>query len=55
MLAHVPAIKVNAAYNRAGYMERRREQGKEWSDRLMKGMVPASDLLDRPRRAPKVP
>lgn len=36
-------------------MERRRELGQEWSDLLMKGMVPANDSLDRPRRAPKSP
>lgn len=50
MLAHVPANKVKAAYDRAGYMERRRELGQEWSDLLMKDMRPANDLLSGPRR-----
>ena len=50
MLAHVPANKVKAAYDRAGHMERRRELAQEWSNMLMKDMVPANDLLDGPRR-----
>lgn len=50
MLAHVPENKVKAAYDRAGHMERRRELSQEWADLLMKGMCPADDLLDGPRR-----
>lgn len=50
MLAHVPENKVKAAYDRAGHMERRRELSQEWSNMLMKGMQPANDLLDGPRR-----
>lgn len=50
MLAHVPENKVKAAYDRAGHMERRRELGQEWADLLMKGMRPADDLLEGPRR-----
>lgn len=50
MLAHVPENKVKAAYDRAGHMERRRELGQQWADLLMKGMPPADDLLEGPRR-----
>ena len=50
MLAHVPENKVKAAYDRAGHMERRRELGQIWADLLMKGMCPADDLLEGPRR-----
>ena len=50
MLAHVPENKVKAAYDRAGHMERRRELSQEWADLLMKGMRPAADLMDGPRR-----
>ena len=50
MLAHVPANKVKAAYDRAGHMERRRELSQEWADMLMKGMAPANDVLGGRRR-----
>ncbi|WP_336974125.1 tyrosine-type recombinase/integrase [Sphingobium aromaticiconvertens] len=50
MLAHEPTNKVAAAYDRAGHMERRRELAQEWADMLMKGLAPARDLLDGPRR-----
>ncbi|WP_313039313.1 integrase arm-type DNA-binding domain-containing protein [Sphingobium yanoikuyae] len=50
MLAHVPTNKVEAAYNRAAYMPRRRELAQEWADMLMEGMLPAGSLLDGPRR-----
>ncbi len=48
MLAHVPA-GVEAAYNRAAYMPRRRELAQEWADLLMHGQPPASALLTGPR------
>lgn len=51
MLAHVPANKVKAAYDRAGHMERRRDLSQEWADLLMKGMAGAGTLLDGPRRS----
>ncbi|MFN3946271.1 MAG: tyrosine-type recombinase/integrase [Allosphingosinicella sp.] len=50
MLAHVPSNKVEGAYNRAAYMERRREIAQEWADLLTEGLCPAADLLKGPRR-----
>ena len=50
MLAHVPSNKVEGAYNRAAYMERRREIAQEWADILTEGLMPAADLLRGPRR-----
>lgn len=50
MLAHTPSNKVEAAYNRAAFMERRRELAQAWAGMLMEGMAPAETLLDRPRR-----
>ena len=44
MLAHVQE-GVEAAYNRAAYMPRRREIAQEWADMLMAGLAPASSLL----------
>lgn len=44
MLAHVQE-GVEAAYNRALYMPRRRELAQAWADLLMKDMAPARDLL----------
>lgn len=50
MLAHVPSNKVEAAYNRAQHMVRRRELAQEWANLLMDGMAPAFSLLAGPRR-----
>ena len=50
MLAHVPANKVEGAYNRAAYMERRREIAQEWADLLLEGLRPAEHLLRLSRR-----
>jgi len=50
MLAHVPANKVEAAYNRARHMTRRRELAQEWANLLLDGLPHASALLDGPRR-----
>ncbi len=50
MLAHVPKNKVEGAYNRAGFMPRRREIANLWARLLMEGLQPASTLLDGPRR-----
>lgn len=50
MLAHVPPNSVEGAYNRAAYMERRREIAQEWADLLLEGFLPAADLLLGPRR-----
>ena len=49
MLAHIPE-GVEASYNRAAYMPRRREIAQEWADLLMKDMPPAMALLEGPRR-----
>lgn len=50
MLAHIPANKVEGAYNRAAYMERRREITQEWGDLLTQEVGSAADLLRGPRR-----
>jgi integrase len=50
MLAHVPANKVEGAYNRAAYMDRRREIAQEWGDLLVEGLEPPAGLLKAPRR-----
>lgn len=50
MLAHMPDNKIEAVYNRAAYMERRREIAQEWADLLTAGLTPAADLLTGPRR-----
>lgn len=50
MLAHIPANAVESAYNRAAYMERRREISQEWADLLLEGAAQASELLLFPRR-----
>jgi integrase len=49
MLAHIPD-GVQASYNRAAYMPRRRELAQEWADLLLKDMPPAIALLEGPRR-----
>ncbi|MBP0492128.1 tyrosine-type recombinase/integrase [Pararoseomonas indoligenes] len=54
MLAHVSKDKVEAAYNRALHMERRREIACEWAGLLMAGMAPAATLLEGPRRPLKL-
>ncbi len=49
MLAHIPE-GVEASYNRAAYMPRRREIAQEWADLLLADMPPAMELLEGPRR-----
>ncbi len=44
MLAHMKS-GVEAAYNRAAYMPRRRELAQLWADLLMEGLPPAASLL----------
>lgn len=44
MLAHKPR-GVEADYNRAAYMGRRRQIAQEWADMLLDGMRPASELV----------
>lgn len=46
MLAHVQE-GVEAAYNRAAYMPRRREIAQRWADLLLEGMPPPPELLLR--------
>ncbi|PNU05737.1 integrase [Novosphingobium guangzhouense] len=65
MLAHVPTGKVEGAYNRAAYLERRRELAVAWADLLTKGLpslellvdLPAKELMgqSRRKRLPQVP
>lgn len=49
MLAHKQS-GVEAIYNRAAYMPRRRQLAQEWADMLLEGFLPAEQLLDGPRR-----
>lgn len=48
MLAHKPD-GVEAVYNRAAYMGRRRQLAQDWADLLMVGLPPAATLLEGPR------
>lgn len=50
MLAHTPKDKVEAAYNRAEHIERRKELAQLWADYLLDGFPPAEALLEGPRR-----
>jgi integrase len=45
MLAHKPS-GVEAIYNRAAFMPRRRELAQEWAELLLEGLPPSSSLLD---------
>jgi integrase len=51
MLAHAPKDAVEAAYNRAAHLVRRRALAQEWADILLEAMSAATDLLNLPRRA----
>lgn len=48
MLAHVPKERVEAAYNRAAYMDRRRELATAWADMLTESLPPPLVLTSRP-------
>jgi integrase len=50
MLGHIPGNRIEGAYNRAAYMERRREIVQEWADLLTDALSPAADLLKSARR-----
>lgn len=50
MLAHIPANKVEGAYNRAAYMPRRRELACEWADLISEGLEAPADQLGKPIR-----
>jgi integrase len=49
MLAHKPA-GVEAIYNRANFMARRRKIAEEWAELLFGSLPPATTLLEGPRR-----
>lgn len=51
MLAHKNKDKVEAAYNRAQHMERRKFLAQTWADKLMDGALPADDLLGGRRKS----
>jgi hypothetical protein len=50
MLAHVPHNKIEGAYNRAAYMERRRELAQVWAGMLAPGLSPPAALLPLQRK-----
>lgn len=45
MLAHLPKDKIEAAYNRAEHMARRRELAQEWADLLTDGLCRPADFV----------
>ena len=49
MLAHVPS-GVEATYNRAAYLPRRRALAQAWADMLIEELPPATSLLEGPRQ-----
>lgn len=49
MLAHKPS-GVEAIYNRAAFMPRRRELARKWAELLLEGLPPSSSLLEGKRR-----
>jgi integrase len=55
MLAHVPANKVEGAYNRAAYMPRRRELAQIWAGMLFSGLAEPDQLLPLPRQRANPP
>jgi integrase len=50
MLAHVPKDKVEGAYNRALYLERRKELAQLWADIILEGAVSLEEIISGPRR-----
>lgn len=50
MLAHVPKEHVEAAYNRAAYMPRRRELAQIWADMLTFALPAPAVLVERPAK-----
>lgn len=51
MLAHAAKGEVEAAYNRAEHLDRRRELIQIWADMLMEGMPAATAIVDLPRKS----
>lgn len=45
-----PKDKVEAAYNRARHLERRRELAEEWAGPLLEGLPGAAKVVEGPRR-----
>jgi integrase len=50
MLAHVPKEKVEGAYNRAAYLDRRRELAEKWADMLTETLPAPTILVRRPSK-----
>ena len=50
MLAHVPKDKVESAYNRAAFMDRRYEIAQDWANMLSAGLPEPATLLEGRRR-----
>jgi integrase len=50
MLAHVPKEKVESAYNRAAFMQRRRELASTWAEMLCEGLPEPGILVERPAK-----
>jgi integrase len=50
MLAHAPKDKVEAAYNRAQHLARRRELAQAWADMLLDGLPSPAEIIATPRR-----
>ena len=50
MLSHVPQNKIEGAYNRAAYMERRRESALIWANMLTPGLASPTALLPLQRK-----
>jgi integrase len=50
MLAHTPKDKVEAAYNRAAHLARRRELAQEWADLLIVDQMPLEEVVSGRRR-----
>lgn len=55
MLAHTPAgmSATELRYNRARYMDRRRELAQRWANMIMKGALSPLEVIDSPRRKPR--
>lgn len=53
MLAHAAKGEVEAAYNRAEHLDRRRELIQIWADLLMDGMPSARSIVELPRKSSK--
>jgi hypothetical protein len=52
-LGHVPKDRVEAAYNRARYLDRRREMALEWAQLILEGQRPLAEIIALPRRTYK--